>query len=250
MGGGSQTRATQNDYAHRRSSAEGPRSSAASAITTPALYGNQADIRGGPTAELRRTTTRSITYQLDDGRCAHLQSDADRPGAGHSFSSEFWLKHQASTNPATNLNSKARHSRGFFPTCRSASNVSGRIESRFQSVRSGSGSRQTSSLTWAKLTKVAGKQNESRWAESFGRWAGLSQRQAQASHKASSASTDHLPKTRTIRTNTGVPFADFMLGYPVSALTQTGLYGQFISSAILGRWWASGRIPGFSESDP
>ncbi len=87
-----------------------------------------------------------------------------------------------------------------------------------------------------KLTKVAGKQTFKAGGE-FGRWqvfhnASPSFPQGQFSFDGS------FTKDPNSTNNTGVPFADFLLGYPVSALTQTGYTGSYLFRNI-GRWWAS-----------
>jgi hypothetical protein len=87
-----------------------------------------------------------------------------------------------------------------------------------------------------KLTKVAGKQTLKVGGE-FGRWqvfhnASPSFPQGQFSFDGS------FTKDPNNTTNTGVPFADFLLGYPVSALTQTGYTGSYLFRNV-GRWWVS-----------
>jgi hypothetical protein len=87
-----------------------------------------------------------------------------------------------------------------------------------------------------KLTKVAGKQTLKLGGE-FGRW--------QVFHNASPSfpqgefSFDgSFTKDPNNTDTTGVPFADFLLGYPVSAFTQTGYTGSYLFRNI-GRWWVS-----------
>ncbi len=85
-----------------------------------------------------------------------------------------------------------------------------------------------------KLTKVLGKQTFRAGGE-YDRWqvfhdASPSFPQGQFSFDGSFTKDPNAPST------TGIPFADFLLGYPVSALTQTGYTGSYLFRNI-GRWW-------------
>ncbi len=87
-----------------------------------------------------------------------------------------------------------------------------------------------------KLTKVAGKHTVRAGGE-YGRWqvfhdASPSYPQGQFSFDGSFTKDPNNTDT------SGVPFADFLLGYPVSALTQTGYTGSYLFRNI-GRWWVS-----------
>lgn len=87
-----------------------------------------------------------------------------------------------------------------------------------------------------KLTKILGKQTFKAGGE-FGRWqvfhdASPSFPQGQFSFDGS------FTKDPNATATTGTGFADFLLGYPVSAFTQTGYTGSYLFRNI-GRWWLS-----------
>ena len=89
-----------------------------------------------------------------------------------------------------------------------------------------------------KLTKVSGR-HTFRVGGEFDRWqvfhdASPSYPSGQFSFDGSFTKDPNAPSTVI----TGVPFADFLLGYPVSALTQTGYTGSYLFRNN-GRWWFS-----------